>query len=86
MEEHTTLTVSKLLEFSLNATYLAYRGNKYQETFGTAMGSPVSVTVAILVMEDIEEKAVSEFTPADFLEKIMRMTYAQIPFLDSLIT
>ena len=29
------------------ATFLCHRGNFYQQTFGTAMGSPVSVTVAL---------------------------------------
>ena len=35
---------------------------KYQQTFGTAMGSPVSVTIANLVMEDVKERA---FVTAD---------------------
>ena len=33
----------------------------YKEIFGTAMGSPVSVTAANLVMEEIEKKALSTF-------------------------
>ena len=33
----------------------------YQQVFGTAMGYPVSVTVANLAMEYIEERAISSF-------------------------
>ena len=64
LEARTNLSVSEivnLLEFCLNATYLAFRGNVYRQVYGTAMGSPVSVTVANLVMEDIEERALSTF-------------------------
>ena len=50
-----------LLEFCLNATYLTFRGKVFRQKFGTAMGSPVSVSVANLVMEDIEERALSTF-------------------------
>ena len=50
-----------LLEFCLNATYLAFRGKVYRQKFGTAMGSPVSVSVANLVMEEIEERTLTPF-------------------------
>ena len=33
----------------------------YQQVHGTAMGSPVSVTIANLVMEDIEQRALLTF-------------------------
>ena len=49
------------MEFCLNATYLAYRGEYYQQMCSTAMGSPVSVTVANLIMEDVEERALSSY-------------------------
>lgn len=47
-----------LLKFSLaiDAMYLAYRGEVYQHVYSTAMGSPVSVTMANLVMEDVEQR------------------------------
>ena len=50
-----------LLEFCLNATYMSLRGKVYQQTFGTAMGSPVSVMVANIVMEDVEERALTSY-------------------------
>ena len=43
------------------ATYLTYKKGYYQQTFGTAMGSPVYVVVADLVMEDVEERALTTY-------------------------
>ena len=47
--------ILSLLQFCLNATYLACQGQYYQQTFGTAMGSPVSVTVANLVISSFPD-------------------------------
>ena len=38
---------------------LAFRGLVYQQTYGTVIGSPVSVTIVNLVMEDVEERALA---------------------------
>ena len=57
LAERTSLSPDEVVNFlrlCLGATYLSYRGEVYQQTFGTAMGSPVSVTVTNLVMEDVE--------------------------------
>ena len=65
-DDRTTLTIENiivLLDLCLKAIYLMYRGCYYQQIFGTAMGPTVSVTVASLVMEEIEEQALSTFDP-----------------------
>ena len=59
----TTDEITTLLEFCLNATYFAFRNSLYQQVHGTAMGSPVSVVVADLVMEDVESRAIATFPP-----------------------
>ena len=41
------------------STTFYYNGTVYQQIFGTAMGSPVSVVVANIVMEHIEDLALS---------------------------
>ena len=48
-----------LLEFVLTTTYFGFRGNIFQQKFGTAMGSPVSPIVANLVMEWLEQQAIA---------------------------
>ena len=55
LEDQTTLSeIVTLFGFRLNAACLAYRGDFFQQIFDTSMGSPVSVTVANLVMENVE--------------------------------
>ena len=70
LSDRTSLTVEDICSFlklCLEATYLSFRGTIYQQVHGTAMGSPVSVVVANLVPEDIEQKALSTFhTPPCF--------------------
>ena len=48
-----------LLSFCLKTTQFAYNGTHYQQVFGTAMGSPVSVVIANMVIEDVEQKALA---------------------------
>ena len=65
LEDRTALSINdiiQLLEFCLKATYFSFRGQFYQQIFGTAMGSPVSVIVADMVMENIEQRALTSFS------------------------
>ena len=60
----TTLTVDSiiiLLTLCLKSTVLRFRDVFFRSTFNTAMKSPVSVTVANLVMEEIKEQALQTF-------------------------
>ena len=81
--ERTCLDVDdiiSLLRMCLDATFLTFRGIHYQQTFGTAMGSPVSVTVANLVMEEIEDQALSTFAqPPRFWKRYVDDTCTAIP-------
>ena len=55
--------LSQLLEFCLTATHLSFQGQPSKQVFGTAMGSPVSVAVANLAMEDVENRALDIHLP-----------------------
>ena len=69
-----------LLEFCLKATYLSFRGRVFRQKFGTAMGSPVSVSVANLVMEEIEERALTSFgTQLPFWKRYVDDTITAVP-------
>ena len=48
-----------LLNLCLTSTYFQYNGKHYKQLHGTAMGSPVSVVVAEIVMQHAEEHALA---------------------------
>ena len=54
-----TEDIIDLLNLCLTSTYFQYNGKHYKKFYGTAMGSPVSVVVAGIVMQNIEESALS---------------------------
>ena len=49
------------LDLCLDNTYLCFRGNYYRQVFGVAMGSPISVIIANLVMENVENLALATY-------------------------
>ena len=51
-----------LLHLCLTSTYFQYNGKHYKQLHGTAMGSPVSVVVAEIVMQSIEEQALATYS------------------------
>ena len=59
--DRTSITVDNIFSFCLEGTYLAFEGKVYRQIHDMAMGSPVSVVVANLVMEDVEQEALSTF-------------------------
>lgn len=76
----TTDELVQLLTFCLGTTYLSFRGRVLQQKFGTAMGSPVSVSAANLVMEDVEERALSTFdTSLPFWKRYVDDTCTAVP-------
>ena len=48
-----------LLNLFLTSMHFQYNGKHYKQLHGTAMGSPVSVVVAEIVMQNIEEQALA---------------------------
>ena len=51
--------ITWLLEFCLRSTYFLFQGKFYQQLEGTAMGSPISLIIANLFLEDLETRALS---------------------------
>ena len=49
----------ELLMFCLLATYLAFSESMYQQTYGTVVWSPESVTIANPMMDDVEQTALA---------------------------
>ena len=72
--------ITDLLLLCLDATFLSFQGKMYQQVHGTAMGSPVLVVIANLVMEDIEERQLSTFHPPPlFWRRYVDDTCAALP-------
>ena len=83
MSDHTPLPKDKLLSLlrlCLSSTTFCYYGTVYQQIFGTAMGSPVSVVVANVVMEHIEDLALrSSPVPIVFWKRYVDGVLSVVP-------
>ena len=78
LKQRTSLSVDhivSLLEFCLRSTYFTFKGKFYEQQEGAAMGSPISLIVANLYMEDLETKAIqSAQNPPSFWRRFVDNT------------
>jgi len=60
------------IRFVLNSSFFIFNGIIYQQTFGTPMGSPLSPIVADIVMQDVENRALSSlnFRPSFYFRYV----------------
>lgn len=65
------------LALCLNNIYFKYKDNTYKQTFGCAMGSPVSSVVANIFMETLETSA---------LQKLRHVPKFYYRYVDDVIT
>ena len=59
LHQHTSLSIEEILELltlCLNAAVLQWQDQIYQQVHGTPMGSPISVVLAELFMQKLEEE------------------------------
>ena len=71
------LNILDLLNLCLISTYFQYNGKHYKQLHGTAMGSPVSVVVTEIVMQNIEEQALATYA---------RTILLWLPYIDDAFT
>lgn len=60
------------IKFVLNSTFFTFNKVIYQQTFRTPMGSPLSPIIADIVLQDLENKALStlSFTPSFYFRYV----------------
>ena len=56
-----TNELTDLLNLYLTSIYFQYNGKHYKQLHGTAMGSPASIVVAEIAMQNIEEQALASY-------------------------
>ena len=64
LEDRTTFSIAELtkaLDLCLNSSYFTYDSTSYKQVFGTPMGLPLSPIIANMVMEDLEQRALTIF-------------------------
>ena len=57
------------INICLDNTYIQFKNQLYKQIFGVLLGSPISVTIANLVMETVETKALQTFQNSPIMWK-----------------
>lgn len=78
--------IIELLTLCLTSTYFQYNGTYYKQLHGTAMGSPVSVVVAEIVMQAIEKNAHSQLTKKHYLFGFATLTTPLLRYMKTTST
>ncbi|XP_062701661.1 uncharacterized protein LOC134285233 isoform X2 [Aedes albopictus] len=70
----------ELVDFCMEASYFRYDGRYYIQTFGTAMGSPLSPILAEIALDSVIEKAMSSLPfPVPILKKYVDDIFLAVP-------
>ena len=79
LDDKSDLTLIDIMTASnlcLDNTYLYFRGKFYRQIFGIAMGSTILIIISNLVMENVEEGAMSTFLkPSKFWRRYVDNTF-----------
>ncbi|XP_062715777.1 uncharacterized protein LOC134291698 [Aedes albopictus] len=83
IKQHTDINLDLFLEmteFCIDCSYFRFKGQFYQQVFGTAMGNPLSPTIADLVMETLLDNVVTRVSfPFPVLKKYVDDLMLAVP-------
>lgn len=83
LKNHTTISQNEFIEavnLTLTSNYFQFKENFYQQLDGCAMGSPISSTIAQLVMEYLEEKVLQHLNiPIIFFKRYVDDCLTAVP-------
>lgn len=68
-----------LLELCLNSSDFSFRNTFYRQTFGCPMGSPISMAMANLVMEDLESRIFCNSNDVHLWRRFVDDTFVILP-------
>jgi retron-type reverse transcriptase len=60
LSHHFEDDVLALFKHLLTSTYFCFKGQFYEQTYGVAMGSPLSPIIANFFMEEFEKKVIEQ--------------------------